>query len=57
MSLLLPVTTMILIGLGAFCIFISIENDRTIRRKTAAADTPFLPHTKSRVSYTGRTDQ
>lgn len=38
MDLLLPVTTMLLIGLGAFCIFTSIDNDRRIRSRMKARE-------------------
>ncbi|SFM35638.1 hypothetical protein SAMN03159341_12819 [Paenibacillus sp. 1_12] len=57
MSFLLPITTMILIGLGAFCIFTTMENDRRIRKKIKTRDISLLPDTQSNVSYTGRTDQ
>ena len=56
MSFLLPITTMILIGLGAFCIFTSMDNDRRIREKTKGK-IPFYPLAKSHISYMGRTDQ
>lgn len=41
MSLLLPVTTIVLVILGAFCLFIAIENDsyrvRSAQKRTSAS--------------------
>jgi len=37
MSLLLPVTTFVLVVVGALCLFIAIENDRRLR-KTARSN-------------------
>ncbi|WP_158453650.1 hypothetical protein [Paenibacillus beijingensis] len=34
MSLLLPVMTLILVVVGAFCIFLAMEHDRKIRQKS-----------------------
>ncbi|GAA4877171.1 hypothetical protein GCM10023310_66290 [Paenibacillus vulneris] len=47
MSLLLPVTTLILIGIGAFCIFVSMEHDRLIRESTRRKRQALLSATAS----------
>ncbi|WP_156043156.1 hypothetical protein [Paenibacillus sp. UNC451MF] len=54
MSLLLPITTFVLIVLGAFCLFMSIENDRVIRA-TRRKPIPILPAAPT-VSFSKRTD-
>ncbi|UQZ86264.1 hypothetical protein SK3146_05557 [Paenibacillus konkukensis] len=57
MSLLLPVTTLLLVGLGAFCIFTSMDYDRRIRNRTKAADMSLRPLARPAMSYTNRSDQ
>ncbi|WP_282935221.1 hypothetical protein [Paenibacillus sp. RC67] len=55
MSYLLPVTTFILIGLGAFCLFISIENDRQIREASRRKQQSILSATPTMV-FSKRTE-
>ncbi|XID94856.1 hypothetical protein ACF3MZ_10190 [Paenibacillaceae bacterium WGS1546] len=37
MEMLLPITTVVLIAAGAFCLFMAIDHDRKARARTIAA--------------------
>ena len=55
MSLLLPVTTIILIGVCAFCLFVSIDNDRVIRQASQRKRQSILSTTPT-LSFSKRTE-
>lgn len=57
MSLLLPILTMVLVVIGALCLFIAIDNDRKLRmhaaRKTPAAAPATQLGRTTAVAYAG----